>query len=594
MNKIPALYLENIKFLDERTKNLLNKIEPLNTQVVQTKTGQKTLVFKNPSGKEILLHSRYDPIQEAKRFAEKYCKNNLSVVVLLGFGLGYHVREILKTFQEDIKLIVVESSRCIFKAAVENVDLREILSSGKLILSIEEDKDAVMEKFATAINFSNLNKVKLIRHTPSIQVNPEYYNQIAKILKDVIDLKSMNLTTHLSFGKLWQENILKNLHNIIYSKPVKLLFNRFKGLPAIIVASGPSLDKNIRYLKEIEDKALILATDTALKPMHKRGIRPHILVSVDPQPSNYKHIKGIILERTALVADSIACPQIFENVKFFRFVSSFGHPIIKWLEFRLGEFGSLKGGGSVSTVAFDLTRKMGCDPIIFIGQDLSFTGSKFYANGTCLEEEWIEQINKFRTLEMIHNDFIGTNFEKEEGINGCRLKTRQDLVDYKKWLEHEAAQTNALCINATEGGILKDGFEIMSLNEAISLYCKDPIPVESILKNAALSDRLSFDRNGLKEDIRNIIKRSIQFETLCKEATKELTSSRDITRINRLNDFINGSSFARLIEPSIQGVLWEINNLIKKDITYLKILYEELIDASSKLRDLFIKAMDEI
>ena len=39
-------------------------------------------------------------------------------------------------------------------------------------------------------------------------------------------------------------------------------------------------------------------------------------------------------------------------------------------------------GGSVSTVAYSIAEQFGCDPIIFVGQDLAYTGGKTHATGT--------------------------------------------------------------------------------------------------------------------------------------------------------------------------------------------------------------------
>ena len=38
----------------------------------------------------------------------------------------------------------------------------------------------------------------------------------------------------------------------------------FEGMPAILIAAGPSLDNNIEKLKQIKDSVFIMAVDTAL------------------------------------------------------------------------------------------------------------------------------------------------------------------------------------------------------------------------------------------------------------------------------------------------------------------------------------------
>ena len=40
----------------------------------------------------------------------------------------------------------------------------------------------------------------------------------------------------------------------------------------------------------------------------------------------------------------------------------------------------MPGGGSVATSAFSLSLKWGCDPIVFVGLDLSFPDGKYYVS----------------------------------------------------------------------------------------------------------------------------------------------------------------------------------------------------------------------
>ena len=52
-------------------------------------------------------------------------------------------------------------------------------------------------------------------------------------------------------------------------------------MSAILVAAGPSLDKNIEKLKQIKDSVFIMAVDTALNTVLKHDIIPDMTISVD-------------------------------------------------------------------------------------------------------------------------------------------------------------------------------------------------------------------------------------------------------------------------------------------------------------------------
>ena len=82
-------------------------------------------------------------------------------------------------------------------------------------------------------------------------------------------------------------NILANTPTIIRSPGVKRLFNRFENLPAIIVGAGPSLDKNVTLLREVKDRAVIIAVDRTLGLLLPLGITPHLVPSIDYSKINY-------------------------------------------------------------------------------------------------------------------------------------------------------------------------------------------------------------------------------------------------------------------------------------------------------------------
>jgi len=56
---------------------------------------------------------------------------------------------------------------------------------------------------------------------------------------------------------------------------------RTPGCRRSIVSAGPSLRKNMHLLREAKDKAIIIATQTMLRPLIDMGIEPHYVTSLD-------------------------------------------------------------------------------------------------------------------------------------------------------------------------------------------------------------------------------------------------------------------------------------------------------------------------
>ncbi len=109
---------------------------------------------------------------------------------------------------------------------------------------------------------------------------------------------------------------------------------------------------------------------------------------------------------------------------------------------------------------------MGCDPIILVGMDLAFTGNKFHA-------EDIETNVPISTSEQYAS----------EDIFGNRVDSDPAFKSFVIELNTEIKKTDALCIDATEGGARKEGTTIMRLRDAIDEYCQDDHPeIRSILE----------------------------------------------------------------------------------------------------------------
>ncbi|MCK5256143.1 MAG: tetratricopeptide repeat protein, partial [Deltaproteobacteria bacterium] len=108
---------------------------------------------------------------------------------------------------------------------------------------------------------------------------------------------------------------------------------------------------------------------------------------------------------------------------------------------------------------------MGCDPIILVGMDLAFTGNKFHA-------EDIETLVPISPSEQYAcEDIFGKIVNSDPAFKSFVIE-----------LNSEIKKTDALCIDATEGGAKKEGTKIMRLKDAINEYCQDNHPeVRNIL-----------------------------------------------------------------------------------------------------------------
>lgn len=112
---------------------------------------------------------------------------------------------------------------------------------------------------------------------------------------------------------------------------------------------------------------------------------------------------------------------------------------------------NLYTGGSVAHSATDFARFIGCDPIIFVGQDLAFTNNETYA---------------FKNYGGEYSD----KKLKVIDIFGKEIYTSISLNNFKLNFEiYIAINKNNTFINSTEGGANINGTLIMPLNDIYEL-----------------------------------------------------------------------------------------------------------------------------
>ncbi len=116
-------------------------------------------------------------------------------------------------------------------------------------------------------------------------------------------------------------------------------------------------------------------------------------------------------------------------------------------------------GGSITTALLGMVRSAGFKTIILMGQDLAYDENGFSHTGGEREER--------------------ENDQWLEGIYGGKVRVRSDWVLFLKSFEKEIREHPEMTvIDATEGGALIHGSAVMTMREAIDLYCRKEYPVQ--------------------------------------------------------------------------------------------------------------------
>jgi hypothetical protein len=199
------------------------------------------------------------------------------------------------------------------------------------------------------------------------------------------------------------------------------------------------------------------------------------MVAVDPGPLNAQHLTGVNdVDDIWLVAEGSLYPAAFAGFagRTFTFKVS-DHQPWPWLRTLGRDRSLLQTWGSVATSAFDLARRMGCNPIIFAGLDLSFPVRRPYCANTIYDAMWRDAMAQYGcTWEQLVDEYFGrpANNLRRPDVHGEPVVTSAHLVSFRDWLvEQTAGDGTRRFINATGAGILHGGRIVQStLSEALA------------------------------------------------------------------------------------------------------------------------------
>jgi hypothetical protein len=294
-------------------------------------------------------------------------------------------------------------------------------------------------------------------------------------------IREVKSATLRRFNQTWQQNFQANLNAIQQNPGVVALKNKFRNLPCIVVGAGPSLDKNIRFLKRAQNKAVIISCDAAFKPLMGHGIVPDFVVCLDPQEEISRFLVNVPQKGITLVVPSIVHPHVLElwesNILFFnKFAPDI--PLLVEIQKRVPHIGILTPGGTVLSVTYDLAFQAGGNPIVFVGQDLSYPKKKSHSHGSDAAGQGLKA-----TMDKKKDQLV-----LETDINGKKLRTLKSMAVSKQWF-HWAFTTfkrdnRLMVVNSSEAGILTDHCSLQPLTESIFKHCSSKINVPWILKKA--------------------------------------------------------------------------------------------------------------
>ncbi|EAI4070383.1 motility associated factor glycosyltransferase family protein [Campylobacter jejuni] len=405
MNK--DLFLKNTQALFEVDQILaykLRSLEKIDFKILQNENGINFIkddiaLYKNPN-QELL-----ENLTLFKSEYEKY-----PVLFFYGFGNGMFYKALCEN-KNHKHIIVFEDELEILALAFYLFDFTQELKNEKILLF-----------HTSSLTTAQLNT---LFSYPYIQTSMKIFNlfihcdfYVNFFAKNIKNLNAKLIQTIrfivLNKGNDPQDSLVgikHTLNNLEYMLNHSVFQNflkerRTKVKNAIIVATGPSLAKQLPLLKEYVGKASIFCADSSYPILAKHGIKPDYVLSLERIPltseffnNDFKDFdKDILFIITALTHEN-TIKYLEQNHRNYMLVH---RPLHSAANLSLDDFGYLGVGASVANMAYELASALRHENIILIGQDLAYddkgsSHTKDYVNINLHKDDYQRDKDKFNT-----------------------------------------------------------------------------------------------------------------------------------------------------------------------------------------------------
>lgn len=477
--------------------------------------------------------------------------------IFCGVGLGFHLKEIQNKIHSSI-LFIMEDNLEVFRLSLFTTNYQQLSKQALLFFSImDNDKEfaSIFGEFLTQgythnhyIKYSiltqdDIKKVKRIQD--SIVKSRHLIRPYQKELKELLKAPEY-LVEHYPFI-----DISKNYSTI----------SPLSDKPVLLIASGPSLNKNSKWLQDNKDKFIIIAVLSSVLTLHALGVKPDIVTNIDSDTIYVKMLSTIDIKdffnKTVFIFSSVVAKNLVnalpkEQLYFFETASGYkkGSRII--------------ATPSVGETTYGLSLILGVKKLYLLGLDLALN----------------PQTKNTHSPEHIFSRVLDGTTEQNE-----QYTSLHDTFFYVKGNFLDKVPTTALYHLSINGfanmskHYLTNNQIVYNLNNGALLEGATPLPIEEInTTEFSLFDKEKYFKqtklflDGISEN--NLNKHDIEnFDRQIEEATRLLEL------VKSYKQSVSTSDFATYIKEfyALYIELLNLKNETKYDINNVFALYLQRI-----------------
>ena len=357
----------------------------------------------------------------------------------------------------------------VFLEAEANVDISDIDASTATIFLARNEKEL-------ANRFSRLKN--RVRHVTTIHCNPgqvdhqEIIDKVDTALKLGRKVSQISINTRARFSNSWARNIIINMPKM--AQLGKLTDLKVEGVThAVVVAPGPSLEKNIHLLKTNQERFFITAPLRAAGVLEKHNVRPDLLFQVDAlNETEVEHFRKNMPKNIENLALEGNVSPVFFEIETKNTVWTVMQEIDRFHKAMQSKPTTFRAP-SVAMYAAHFCYELGFDSICLLGQDLATDGKTLYASGA--------------TKYLAPGGSLDGFDIPVPGFWGEEVLTREDFAYYieqyclltERW---KFNNPELQLINSTEGGAFIEGFDHKTFRDHIDQIIADSKHEKKILR----------------------------------------------------------------------------------------------------------------
>lgn len=545
-------YEQNMAFLKDNARYVYDLVEqnqpvyPVEINAVEGDADNLQVI----NGKtRCFLHSLYDKTEELAEICYDV-KVDVEKLIVFGFGLGHILPYVEQHYPALQELMIIEPSLDIFREFLRRKDLvREFGRVKNIDLALNVDKDTVFNSLSAKIN----SKTAFVFLPSYVSLFQEYRHELFNKTAKYVQTMGVHYTSSDAHLEKWLRNMLSNVREefVLVDHLAADIFARY---PAVIVSAGPSLNKHLKYIAELKQKAVVIAVGSAVRILNEAGIQPHFRMVVDGSPI----IEELIFnDKLSAGVPLIFAGQVYEkvirNYRGRKFLSVMATDyLMSYLYHKMQKtFKTVSSNFSVGNMALDFLCVHGCRQIILLGQDMCFYDGHVHASG-------MESPQYDRSL-----------WKKYKDIYGNEVYSIPQYVVCKESFEESISFNPAVkFINATEGGLGIAGAENMKLSEVMENILTEKIAVDiaaeveniwaekwTVDVQAEREKVLAIMRNEIYEVQRLNDKRRRLLNKVVKNVKKGLKSSRvllDLNYAEKAHELMQNDFYCQVMLPFLE------------------------------------------